>query len=568
MENARGIGKRKGKMPGRRWGLLLFFAFMAVCTVISRVYDSVTVPKVMTTTAKRKVVETLVEGVGTVKVKEKTRYPVEPGLRVGRVFVMPGSEVAKGDVLFSYDGESMAERRDQVLREMEQLDLDIEKEQISQESYLGMTQAEGAQWELDMALGELEEGQREYDALLAEHEEELQRLKDDYEDSLSLTEEELWMQQVRDWEAARQNLDTAKASRDRELRAAQRTIEDLEEQIDLAGDEETARKLERDLKRAKEDMEDLRKSWEAQITSASFQMDFVESQEDRIRAGQTSAQEARKEAYDAAVKQQEERMKAAEEKLAGLEKAVETARWQAAAAQKEDSAAEMSQEQKKRLSALTVRGLENTRKGKGEELAHLEELMADGGQIRAEEKGVAVDVEILEGKTATGEELLTVAVGGSRFEGSFEKEEQKLSKGDTISIAIPGTPRSKEAVIDTMNLLGEGDGVFQADLGDLELDLGTVTGYSCTKQSDMFAKVIPLEGLRRDMKGYYCLVARSRSSILGEEFLAERVDVQVLYRGSREVAVEGAVFDEDRVIIRENQTIGEGVRVRPVTGWQ
>lgn len=34
-------------------------------------------------------------------------------------------------------------------------------------------------------------------------------------------------------------------------------------------------------------------------------------------------------------------------------------------------------------------------------------------------------------------------------------------------------------MIEAMNLLGDGDGTFQADLGDLELDLGTVTSYTC-----------------------------------------------------------------------------------------
>ena len=43
--------------------------------------------------------------------------------------------------------------------------------------------------------------------------------------------------------------------------------------------------------------------------------------------------------------------------------------------------------------------------------------------------------------------------------------------------------------------------------------------------------------------------------------------MQVLYRGSREAAVDGAVLEEDRIIVRENQTIKEGDRVRVVTGW-
>ena len=69
------------------------------------------------------------------------------------------------------------------------------------------------------------------------------------------------------------------------------------------------------------------------------------------------------------------------------------------------------------------------------------------------------------------------------------------------------------------------------------------------------------------MKGYYCLVVRSRQSILGEEFRAERVDVQLLYQGSQEAAIEGSIFEHDTIIVGENQTIREGVRVRPVSSF-
>lgn len=556
---------RQKRISAKRWALLGFFLFMGAFTAISRVYDSITIPKVQTTVAKRKSVESVTEGTGTVKVKEKSFYRTEAGLRIGQVMVLPGSQVEEGDILFSYDSQSIADKKEDILRQLEQIDLDIEKEHVSQETYSHLTQAEGAKWELAMAQRELEEGQSEYDKATEEHNKELERLKNQYEDSLSLTEEELWEQQIRNWEAARNSLDAAKSARDRELRAARRTIEDLEEQLNGAESEEEAKELERSLKRAREDMEDLRSSWEDQVTSASFQMDFAESQEDRIAAGQTTAQQARKEAYEAAVKQQEDRLKAARENLENLKKAVERAKWQVTAAQKEDSAAALSEEQGRQLSALTVRGLENNRKLKQKELMELEKLAEQGGQVLAKEHGVAVDVEITAGKTAVGEELITLAVGGSRFEGTFKKEEQQLFKGDIVTIAIPGTPKTKEAVIDSINLLGDGEGIFQADLGDLELALGTVTQYQCRKQSDIFAKVIPVEGLRKDMKGYYCLVARSRPSILGEEFRAERVEVRVICQGSEEVAVDGSVFEEDRVIIRENQTISQGDRVRPVS---
>ena len=78
--------------------------------------------------------------------------------------------------------------------------------------------------------------------------------------------------------------------------------------------------------------------------------------------------------------------------------------------------------------------------------------------------------------------------------------------------------------------------------------------------------MIPIEGLRKDVKGYYCLVARPRKAILGEELRAERVDVRVVCQGDTEVAVEGGLQDSDPIITGSNQVIGEGARVRQVEG--
>lgn len=540
---------------------------MILCTFISRIYDSITVPKVRTTTAKRKTVETVVEGTGTVKVKEKTYHTVVSGLRIGQVCVSLGNEVQEGEVLFWYDMEAMAGKKEELLQELEQLSLSMEKEQISQESYGQMTQAEAAQWELDLALRELEEGRMEFEEFVADYTQEMEKLENDYFDNMNLTEEELWMQQERDWESARNNLDTVKNSRDREIRAAQRKVEDLEEELSMddGEDEGALKKLEKQLERAKEDLEDIRNSWEDQVDAARSQLDFADDQEDRIRSGLTTAQEAREEAYEAAVKQQEDQLKAAKKNLESLEKAVEKAQWQMTVAQKQDAQAQMTEEQAKRISNLTLRGMELDKKAKERELGQLEALMGTGGQVLAWENGVVADLEILSGKTATGEELVSLAVGERQFEGTFMKEEQELSRGDTIEISIPGTPRFQEAVVERINLLGDTEGVFQADLEGMELDLGAVTRYMCTKQSDIFSNVIPLAGLRKDMKGYYCLVARTRSTILGEEFRADRVDVQLVYQGSSEAAVDGAIFEGDAVIVGESQTIGEGSRVRPVS---
>ena len=132
---------------------------------------------------------------------------------------------------------------------------------------------------------------------------------------------------------------------------------------------------------------------------------------------------------------------------------------------------------------------------------------------------------------------------------------------------MPGSSRKIQASITEMNLLGEERGIFRAVLMDEGIFLGSRTGYECQKQSGVYRQVIPLQGLRKDMKGYYCLVAQSKKAILGEEFVARRVDVKLLYKGTTEAAVEGALQSSDPILVGSNQVIGEGDRVRLVESF-
>lgn len=189
----------------------------------------------------------------------------------------------------------------------------------------------------------------------------------------------------------------------------------MEEELNgLSGeDEDSQERLERQIRRAREDLESMADSWEEREDTARYQLDLVNFQEDRIRKGQTTIQETRKETYEAAVKREEEQMKAAGKSLEERKKAVEKAQWQLGAAQREDRLAQLTREQQERISQLTVRGFELDKKEKEKELEKLKQLAEAEGEVRAFSDGVVVDMELVEGKTATGEELLSLTAGGS-----------------------------------------------------------------------------------------------------------------------------------------------------------
>ena len=112
---------RKGKIYRKLF--VGFFAVMLVCTVISRIYDSVTVPKVVTERMKQKPVDTVVYGSGTIREKETVSLDIYPGIKVESVPVIPGTVVKSGDVIASYQLESLLEAKADCAGELEKLNL-------------------------------------------------------------------------------------------------------------------------------------------------------------------------------------------------------------------------------------------------------------------------------------------------------------------------------------------------------------------------------------------------------------------------------------------------------------
>ncbi len=552
-----------------RIALIGFFLFMLIGTAASRIYDSVSVPKVLTAYPKRKSVETVVAGTGTVKEKETAFCEIYPGLKVESVAVTAGSEVKAGDELFRFQTASVLAKKGELETELEKIRLNLQRMEVASEAYAGVSQSELAARQLQLAQQKLAEGQQEYQVKWADHFVNLKNLENDYMEKKKLNDDELLLQQEQQLESAGTQLRTARASRETEITDAERKIEDLKETISRTPEGDASRQeLEKQLSRAREDLETLQEQWAARISDLQYSREILKMQNDRILNGKDSAQTALKEAYDAEVEQENAAWEAEEEKLAALEQSVEDAQWNLQVASRQDEQARLTADQQTRLSQIDQELQEMNRASVEREIGELENILAAEGKVTAALDGTVVMQELTAGRTSTGEERLSIAYGNRIFEAEFNKKEQDLAVGDLLAISIPGSSRTVEARITEMNLLGEETGILQAELGEMNLAIGTVTSYQCRRLSDTYPTVIPLSALRRDMEGYYCLAIRTRSTVMGEEFRAERVALQVLEQGDSEAAVDGAVFETDQLITAGSQVIFAGDRVRPVEDLQ
>ena len=90
---------------------------------------------------------------------------------------------------------------------------------------------------------------------------------------------------------------------------------------------------------------------------------------------------------------------------------------------------------------------------------------------------------------------------------------------------------------------------------------GTEGSYTIDKESDIrYDWILPVEAIREDQSGTYCLISRKVDTILGEEYVAERLNLVKKAKDVNKVAVEGNLNNKTDVIIESSKEIDEGDR--------
>lgn len=91
--------------------------------------------------------------------------------------------------------------------------------------------------------------------------------------------------------------------------------------------------------------------------------------------------------------------------------------------------------------------------------------------------------------------------------------------------------------------------------------LGKKADIEVKNESITYDSIIPNYALRKDAKGYFVLVMKEQKNVLGTDYIAQRVSVDLLETDSSFCAVVGLTPDM-LVIESETRTIGDGDRVK------
>ena len=551
---------------------VVFLAFMAALTFLSRALDSFTVIRVKTGYGKQDVVLYTIQGEGELTAGKTVYISLPENMQVEEIAASPGQSVKAGDTVLTLQMEGLEEERDALSLEYKKAELALKQEQMSLAPVPQVTEETLALQQLAAAQRALELGNQDLTEAKEEHEKASIELEHDYVQKKNRTREQVKEDNRKAMKSARRSYESAQKSRDSAVRKAEREVEDKQKKLDRleeqgASDEELER-AELELERAGEDLEDIQEEEDLKVEEARAKMYAAEEDYEDVDYGERENQEDLRREYEDALEAEDEKLKEAGRKVQDLEESLYQAMEKVENARVSDAGTAAGEAAAREMSVLKQESMKLDMEEIQKKQRKIEEFIDSKGQIKAPVDGVVVDTGLQAGDRIQDGRQLRLAVGGLEMKAQIDRETAGaglLKKGSMMQVKLAGQSKNVETEVEDLNHLVE-DGKIQVTAGMPEGQgrLGDLVSFTANIESGIYPCVIPIEALREDNEGYYCLAAEPEKTILGEELKAVRIQVDVLEKSSSAAAVSGPVTKEMKLITESGKPVSEGDRVRVV----
>lgn len=204
---------------------------------------------------------------------------------------------------------------------------------------------------------------------------------------------------------------------------------------------------------------------------------------------------------------------------------------------------------------------------KREEIQKLREK-AVGATITAPVAGIVTSISVTAGdKTEPTKELAIMQPEGKGYSMSFSvttEQAKKVKVGEIAEIQNSWFYSDIEATLtgirpDPENANEKKLLVFEVK-GDVQA--GQSISLSIGQRSAEYDLLVPNSAVREDNQGKFILIVESKSSPLGNRYIAKRVDVQVLGADDLKTAISAALYGHEYVITTATQPVEAGKQVR------
>ena len=543
IENMKNIRKNKNSeneiavtgKSGIFWlkGLAGLLAVMLVFTIASRVAASITVPQVTASAPSPGKIEHTVIASGTVEAGGEKAIVTEEGILVAQVNVHTGESIGEGETLFALDMDSLEDQIYELQNQIKKLQLENDslKKNKAQEDAKQQLELKRAQedYEETIAKNTVSDGkanealQKAADAK-SQAEKELNSAKDalaQAEKELNAVKEEL--QNVKDAAAAEQSKDTADQPKD----AADSDASGKNEQ-DNTTNSTITQKLQQ-LEEAVQEKQNTYDTIQAKVTEKQAALDSasvaLEEKQEQLESNTSTAEDAKKAA----------------------ERAVE------------DAGLSADIDHTQEINAISLEQFQK-------QLEKLKTLKQQNGEITAPSSGIITKVCVETGQktTDTAAVVMSDEQSGLFFTATTDsKNREYLSVGDNATITGVGKETSDCSIV-SLETSKDGSSikVSIAMQGDDFLP-GESAQMTATRKSESYDYLVPVTAVWQENNKAYVLLLETENTVLGEQYIARKAEVQILDKNSSYAAVSGNSLSADcQIITDSDRTVGNGDVVR------
>ena len=204
---------------------------------------------------------------------------------------------------------------------------------------------------------------------------------------------------------------------------------------------------------------------------------------------------------------------------------------------------------------------------KREEVEKLREKSI-GSTITAPVAGIVTSVNVTAGeKTDASRELAIMQPEGKGYSMSFSvttEQAKKVKVGEIAEVQNSWFYSDIEATLTGIRPDPENANEKKLLVFDVKGDVqaGQSVSLSIGQRSAEYDLLVPNSAVREDNQGKFILIVESKSSPLGNRYMAKRVDVQVLGADDLKTAISAPLFGYEYVITTATQPVEAGKQVR------
>ena len=190
-----------------------------------------------------------------------------------------------------------------------------------------------------------------------------------------------------------------------------------------------------------------------------------------------------------------------------------------------------------------------------------------GSEIKSDIAGTITSVNVTSGKTIESRDVMVMQPEGQGYFMSFSvtnEQAKMLSIGDKASLVNSWYYNNMDITLKSIKP-DRNDPAKSKMLTfsvDGEVAAGQTLNVSVGQKSQNYDYIIPASALKNDNNGDYVLIVESKSSPLGNRYIATRVDVQVLAKDDTQVAISGGISGWEYVITTASAPVRAGDQVR------